>query len=65
MSKSHRNGDVIIRVRDIIAVHIPNDEPDVVEICTRYSLASFRFKCKSEEEAKGYIDQLQKEIEND
>ena len=65
MSKVHRNGNVIIRVSDIIAAHIPSDETDVVEICTRYALANFRFKCKTPEEANGYIDQLQKMMEDE
>ena len=65
MSKVHRNGNVIIRVSDIVAAHIPSDETDVVEICTRYALANFRFKCKTEQEANGYIDQLQKMMEDE
>ena len=56
MAKIHRNGDVIIRVSDIVAAHIPSDETDVVEICTRYALANFRFKCQSEQVAKDYIN---------
>ena len=63
MSKVHRNGDVIIRVSDIVAAHIPSDETDVVEICTRYSIANFRFKCKTPEEAKNYINDIQKMME--
>ena len=65
MAKIHRNGNVIIRVSDIVAAHIPSDETDVVEICTRYSIANFRFKCKNEQGANGYIDQLQKMMEDE
>lgn len=64
MAKIHRNGNVIIRTADIVAAHIPSDEPQVVEICTRYHHA-FRFKCSSEESAKRYIDELEKELENE
>lgn len=65
MAKIHRNGDVIIRVSDIVAAHIPSDETDMVEICTRYALANFRFKCQSEQVAKDYINNLQKEMEDE
>lgn len=63
MAKIHRNGDVIIRVSDIVAAHIPSDETDVVEIFT--DLANFRFKCQSEQVAKDYISNLQKEMEDE
>ena len=65
MAKIHRNGNVIIRVSDIVAAHIPSDETDVVEICTRYSIANFRFKCMNEKDASDYIDQLQWMIEDE
>ena len=65
MSKIHRNGDVIIRVSDIVAAHIPSDDPLAVEICTRYALSSFRFHCTSEESAKSYINELQNLMLND
>lgn len=65
MAKIHRNGNVIIRVSDIVAAHIPSDATDVVEICTRCSIANFRFKCKNEQEANSYIDELQKMIEDE
>jgi hypothetical protein len=65
MAKIHRNGNVIIRIADIVAAHIPPDEPQVVEIFTRRTGADFRFKCSSEESAKRYIDELEKELENE
>lgn len=65
MAKTIRNGNVVIRVSDIVAVHIPAIEPFVVEICTRYPLSPLRFTCSSREEAIQYLNDLQKEIENE
>ena len=65
MAKTHRNGDVVIRIADIVAAHIPSDDPQAVEICTRYALSCFRFHCSSEEIARKYIDDLQKMIEDE
>ena len=65
MAKTHRNGDVVIRIADIVAAHIPSDDPQIVEIYTRYALSGFRFHCSSEEIARKYIDDLQKLMEDE
>ena len=61
MTKIHRNGDVIIRLDHIAAAHIPDDNKRVVEIF--FNNRSFSFRCNTKEDAKEYINTLQKEIE--
>ena len=66
MARIYKNGEVAIRVKDIVAVHIPADDDTIVEVCTTYALANFRFQCRSNEEAKSlwqYIsDEMVKEL---
>jgi len=62
MARIYKNGEVSIRVKDIVAVHIPSDEPLTVEICTTYALASFRFNCTSEESAKSLWKEISDEM---
>lgn len=62
MARIYKNGEVAIRVKDIVAVHIPSDEPLMVEICTTYALANFRFNCSSEESAKSLWKEISDEM---
>lgn len=66
MARIYKNGEVAIRVKDIVAVHIPSDNDKIVEVCTTYALANFRFRCKYNEAAKSlwqYIsDEMVKEL---
>jgi hypothetical protein len=62
MARIYKNGEVAIRVKDIVAVHIPSDDDKIVEICTTYALASFRFRCKSNESAKSLWQEISDEM---
>ena len=62
MARIYKNGEVAIRVKDIVAVHIPSDEPLTVEICTTYALSCFRFNCTSEESAKSLWKEISDEM---
>lgn len=62
MARIYKNGEVAIRVKDIVAVHIPSDDALSVEVCTTYALANFRFKCESEESAKSLWKEISDEM---
>lgn len=62
MARIYKNGEVAIRVKDIVAVYIPSDDDASVEVCTTYALASFRFKCESEEAAKSLWQEISDEM---
>lgn len=66
MARIYKNGEVAIRVKDIVAVHIPADDDTIVEVCTTYALSSFRFQCRSNEAAKSLwqliSDEMVKEL---
>ena len=62
MARIYKNGEVSIRVKDIVAVHIPLDDDTSVEVCTTYALASFRFKCQSNELAKSLWKDISDEM---
>lgn len=62
MTKTLRNGDVVIRLDKILAVHIPNPGDKVVEVILS-NFAMFSFHCKTPEEAKETLNFIQKELE--
>ena len=63
MAKILRNGDCIIPLDKILAVHIPNPGDKVVEVVLN-NLVRFSFICKTPEEAKEYLNTLQKALED-
>ena len=62
MARIYKNGEVAIRVNDIVAVHIPSDDDTIVEVCTTYALSSFEFHCKSNELAKSLWKEISDEM---
>ena len=62
MARIYKNGEVAIRVKDIVAVHIPSDDDTCVEVCTTYALANFRFGCNSNESAKSLWKEIYDEM---
>ena len=63
MAKTLRNGDCVIPLDKILAVHIPNPGDKVVEVILS-SNAMFSFHCKTSEEAKETLNIIQKELED-
>ena len=62
MARIYTNGEVAIRVKDIVAVNIHSDDDTIVEVFTSYALASFRFQCRSNEAAKSLWQQISDEM---
>ena len=62
MAKIFRDGDTVIRLDKILAAHIPNKGDKKVEIILNDSVR-FSFLCKTPEEAKEYLNIIQKGIE--
>ena len=62
MARIYKNGEIAIRGKDIVAVHIPSDEDTCVEVYTTYALANFRFQCKSNESAKSLWKEISDEM---
>lgn len=62
MAKTLRNGDSVIPLDKILAVHIPNPGDKVVEVILS-SYVRFSFLCKTPEEAKETLDIIQKKID--
>jgi len=62
MARIYKNGEVAIRVKDIVAVHIPSDDDTIVEVYTTYALANFRFRCASNEAAKSLWQEIYDEM---
>jgi hypothetical protein len=63
MAKTLRNGDCVIPLDKILAVHIPNPGDKVVEVILSNN-AMFSFHCKTSEEAKETLNIIQKELED-
>ena len=62
MAKTLRNGDSVIPLDKILAVHIPNPGDKVVEVILSHYVR-FSFRCKTSEEAKECLNTLQKALE--
>ena len=62
MAKTFRNGDTVIPLNKILAAHIPNPGDKNVEVVLN-SYVRFSFICKTHEEAKEYLNTLQKALE--
>ena len=63
MAKILRNGDCIIPLDKILAVHIPNPGDKVVEVILS-NYVRFSFHCKTSEEAKETLNIIQKKLED-
>lgn len=63
MAKIFRDGDSIIPLDKILAVHIPNKEDKVVEVILS-GYVRFSFRCKTPEEAKETLNIIQKKLED-
>ena len=63
MAKILRNGDCIIPLDKILAVHIPNPGDKVVDVILSNN-ARFSFHCKTSEEAKETLNIIQKKLED-
>ena len=63
MAKILRNGDSIIPLDKILAVHIPNPGDKVVEVILS-NYVRFSFHCKTSEEAKETLNIIQKKLED-
>lgn len=63
MAKTLRNGDTVIRLDKILAVHIPNPGDKVVEVILS-NYVRFSFHCKTSEEAKETLNIIQKKLED-
>ena len=65
MARIYRNGNTAIRVKDIVAVDIPDDDPKAFVIYTHLQ-SSFTFNCQNEETAlqrwKEVYDEMVKEL---
>lgn len=59
MSKIYRNGDVVIRVSEIAAVSINDEDKKVVRVHIRAIDTVIGFRCKTEQEAKVLLDEIQ------
>jgi len=57
MARIFTNGNVAVRVHDIVAVVIPDDDAKCVAIYTQYPMP-FIFDCKSEEAAQSLYDTI-------
>lgn len=62
MAKVHRNGNIVVRVSDIVLACIKNDNPTTVVIGLKTG-HSVNINCKTEEEALNYLNVLQKLME--
>ena len=63
MAKTFRDGDTVIRLDKILAVHIPNPGDKVVEVILS-NYVRFSFHCKTSEEAKETLNIIQKKLED-
>ena len=65
MNKIYRNGDSVIRVAEISAVCIPEDDPKTVRVFLRATNAIFTFKCQSIKEALSVLENIKDIIINE
>ena len=64
MKKTWRNGDVVIRISDIVAVTIPEDNAKMVTVYTKHPKATFSFRFTTAKTAEALLDEFEKIIED-
>jgi hypothetical protein len=57
MARIFTNGNVAIRVHDIVAVDIPDDDAKCVAVYTQHPMP-FTFDCESEEAAQSLYESI-------
>ena len=62
MASIFRNGNSVIRLDEISAACIENTEDKVVKVILN-NLYTFSFQCQTPEEAKEFLNIIQKELE--
>lgn len=65
MTKIYKNGDTVIRVSEISAVCIPEDNPRAVKVFLRATNTIFQFQCNSIKEALDVLENIKNIILNE